>query len=60
MDYTKVNIEEDEQAYDHILAYGYTGAPVIEIIDEGGVVIDHFSGYQVTKLEHHFPKNEGK
>ena len=60
VEYESIKLDEDQEAYDRVSKYGYSGAPVIEILDGEGSVIDHFSGYQVTKLEHHFPKNEGK
>ena len=59
VEYIVHDIEEDAEALEHALSYGLKEAPLIEVLEDGKV-IDSFSGYMITKLEHHFPKNEGK
>lgn len=47
---TKVRVDEDEGAMERIQALGHSQAPVV-IVEEGGNVIDHWSGFQESKLE---------
>lgn len=45
IDFEKINIYEDEEAFTHIQNLGYQGVPVVETEDE------HWIGYKEDKIK---------
>jgi glutaredoxin-like protein NrdH len=46
IEYVKIDITQDEDAYNRVVELGYAQVPVIETEDG-----DHWSGYQPEKIE---------
>lgn len=47
----EVNVEQDPESLDRIKSLGYLSVPVVEVIDENGNTIDHFSGIIPDKID---------
>lgn len=45
IDFTEVNVREDDDAYQHVVSLGYQQMPVVEAGDI------HFSGYKPKELD---------
>lgn len=44
------NIREDESAVAFIKGLGYNGTPVVVIRDEGGEIVDHWTGFSPDRI----------
>ncbi len=48
--YQKVMLNEDSEAYDYVKRLGYDSAPVT-VVTEGDEVLDHWSGLYVDRIK---------
>lgn len=53
LDYTMVDISQDEEARDHVLSLGYLQAPVVEVDGDNP---SHWSGFRPERINQLAPR----
>jgi glutaredoxin-like protein NrdH len=51
VEFTEVNIREDEAGAEYVAALGHVVAPVVVVLDEYAEVINHWSDHRTGNLE---------
>lgn len=49
LEFGKIDITQDPEAYDKVIALGYMQAPVV-IVEKDGEIVDHWSGFNDEKI----------
>lgn len=51
IEYTVVDITQDDVALERVRALGYLQAPVVLVFDDAGALVEHWSGFRDARIE---------